>query len=391
MKIVLIPSADLSYNSGSIIYAKSLFEYLLDNGQEVMMIGSCIPNDIKDKYKKYIKVGKKLLFHPIIDDRYISDLQYFDMYLELMNIILDIKDEWGEIDVIHAHYASINSYVAMQIKDMFNIPYVVSCFGRDINIGYYCDDRIKDFIVKSLKRANKIIVSDYNIKQKIQNQVVYKKDDIFEIVPMPLDNKIFEESNFSLIEDDKLNIVTINSCFTPEKGIETILYAFKKVRCKYKCKLYIAGADDDDKKQNYKNLCRIIKKLSLEDDVVFLGYLSRNDVGKLLELADIFIDARIKGNFSSVLLEAQFKNCVTISSDNVAARKIITDKENGFIFPAGNKNKLAETIFNIIDDKKKITLVKKNMSNWCEEFGSKYKEENCMKQVLEAFKFAIRS
>lgn len=27
MKIVIIPSADLSYNSGSVIYAKELFKY----------------------------------------------------------------------------------------------------------------------------------------------------------------------------------------------------------------------------------------------------------------------------------------------------------------------------------------------------------------------------
>ena len=43
MKIALIPSADLSYNSGSIIYAKNLYKYLIDNHHEVFMLGSKMP------------------------------------------------------------------------------------------------------------------------------------------------------------------------------------------------------------------------------------------------------------------------------------------------------------------------------------------------------------
>lgn len=45
MKIVIIPSADLSYNSGSVIYAKELFKYLLNEGHEVYMLGICVPED----------------------------------------------------------------------------------------------------------------------------------------------------------------------------------------------------------------------------------------------------------------------------------------------------------------------------------------------------------
>lgn len=58
MKIVIIPSADLLYNSGSVIYAKILFEYLLNEGHDVCMIGACIPNDIDARYKEKIKVKK---------------------------------------------------------------------------------------------------------------------------------------------------------------------------------------------------------------------------------------------------------------------------------------------------------------------------------------------
>ena len=150
MKIVIIPSAELSYNSGSVIYAKMLFEYLLNEGHQVYMLGNCIPDDIDEKYKKFIKVGSDLLFHPIIDDRVVSDIQYMKMHTNILDIITEIYEEWGKIDVIHAHYASINSYSASCIKKFLNIPFVVSSFGRDINIGWGCDERIKTFISESL-------------------------------------------------------------------------------------------------------------------------------------------------------------------------------------------------------------------------------------------------
>lgn len=76
--------------------------------------------------------------------------------------------------------------------------------------------------------------------------------------------------------------------------------------------------------------------MNIKDKVYLLGYISREQVGKLLEQTDIFIDARYKGNFSSVLLEAQFKKSVTIASDNDAAKKIITNGQNGLLYPVGN-------------------------------------------------------
>ena len=83
LKIVIIPSAELSYNSGSVIYAKMLFEYLLNEGHQVYMLGNCIPDDIDEKYKKFIKVGSDLLFHPIIDDRVVYDIKYIKIHKKI--------------------------------------------------------------------------------------------------------------------------------------------------------------------------------------------------------------------------------------------------------------------------------------------------------------------
>lgn len=386
MRIVLIPSAELSYNSGSVIYAKMLFEYLLNNGHDVYMLGNCVPQDIDEKYKKYIKVGENLLFHPVIDDRYVSDLQYMKMYIDIVTIITEIYEEWNGIDVINAHYASINSYAALHIKKILKVPYVISSFGRDINIGLKCDERIKKFIMQSIPDADKVIVSEEKIGDEIRKQVVNIRERDILAVPMPLDERIFEESSLELqsTEEEKI-ISTINSCFTPEKGIEDILRAIASVKRKYRCKLFIAGQDDDENRVNHARLCSLIEELNLSKDVVFLGYLSRAEVGRLLEISDIFIDARRKGNFSSVLLEAQFKKCLTIASDNVAARKVITNEKNGLLFEIGDIEGLKKCIEKIFENKSISIGIKKEMDIWCDKCGKAYRKEICMQKIMEVF------
>lgn len=385
MRIVLIPSAELSYNSGSVIYAKMLFEYLLDAGHQVYMLGNCIPTDISEKYKQFVKVGVDLLFHPIIDDREVSDVQYMKMYTNILEIITDVFEEWGGIDVVHAHYASINSYTALYVKKFLNVPFVVSSFGRDINIGLHCDGRIKAFICESLPYANQIVVSEDELGKKIVENIPEINKNIITTIPMPLDDRIFSNAGSGLIDETKeITIISsINSCFTPEKGIEDVLEAFALVSKKIKCELYIAGQDDDENKVNYKRICNKIADLDISDKVHLLGYLSREDVGKLLEQSDVFIDARYKGNFSSVLLEAQFKKCVTIASDNTAAKKIICNGENGMLFPIGDVNCLAEMIEDVFYDEKLYSTLKKGMNNWCNTNGKGYRKELCMKRMME--------
>ena len=231
-----------------------------------------------------------------------------------------------------------------------NIPFVVSSFGRDINIGWGCDERIKTFISESLPFSSRIVVSEDELGKKIIDIIPKIKENKIITIPMPLDDRILQDGVQDIIEKDSDAIIisSINSCFTPEKGIDDVLEAFALISKNTNCKLYIAGQDDDEKQLNYKKIIRKISELNIKDKVYLLGYISREQVGKLLEQTDIFIDARYKGNFSSVLLEAQFKKSVTIASDNDAAKKIITNGQNGLLYPVGNVKLLANTIEKLI-------------------------------------------
>lgn len=386
MKIALIPSADLSYNSGSIIYAKNLYKYLIDNHHEVFMLGSKMPNDLSDTYIKNITISNNLLEHPIIDDRNITNQEYLDMFNSIVSFLLKVDKECHGLDIIHAHYASINSYAALFASKLINVPVIVSSFGRDINIGFNRDCRIKKMIISSFNEAQGIIAADKNIKDYININIVKKESNI-KVIGMPLDITIFKAGDKIVKNPKKIIISTINSCFSEEKGIEKIINAFYEINKKYPdTVLYIAGTDDHPKKIHEKRIKKLIENKKIQDKVIFTGYLNRENVGSLLKNTDIYIDARENSNFSSVLLEAISIGTPIIASRNMGSLKVIIHDYNGLLFNQYSHKELLKCIDDLITHKNKRKRLSENGKKWLKKEGNKYLPEYCFNEVMKFYK-----
>ncbi|MFB5761891.1 glycosyltransferase family 4 protein [Paenibacillus medicaginis] len=389
MRIAIIPSSDLSYNSGSVIYAKNLFTFLHAQGHKAYLLGSKMPLDLDSDLLPYVKINAGLLEHPVIDDRTVSSVDYGKSLSGIINYLLELHEEVG-LDIIHAHYGSFNSFGAYVVSGLTKIPYVVSSFGRDINLGYEHDHRIKWLIDQSFLDASRILVTDQQIKARISLMFPNASiiDKINEI-PMPLDSRIFEEGTVAFKEDLPI-LATINSCFSPEKGISTILDAFSILIKKIPCRLLIAGQDDHPQQVHRQSLENKVKRLGIQDAVTFLGYLDRNNVGYLLKKSTLLIDARLKGNFSSVLLEAMFMNTPVITTRNEGSIKIIEHGYNGLLFEPNDASELEANLMKCLQSSNTIIEFKNNMNSWVQRNGSLYREENGLMKVLEAFQEVLR-
>lgn len=384
MNVLLIPSADLSYNSGSVIYAKKLFLYLNQQAINTYMIGNKMPSDISECYLKNIIIKEKILFHPVIDDRPVSNMQYQIMLEELLDAFSVVYDRCN-INLIIVEYASINSYVANIIKTIYKIPFIVLSFGRDVSIGYNCDERIKSFILQSLKYASFVIVPDKSIKKVLLKNI--KKADLMKksikIVPMPFDSDILSQNYYQSKKKEEfvnsiVTITTINSCFTKEKGIDRIIEAVAKLN--KNVVLNIVGADDDEAQKNKKRLTNLIDSCKINENVRFLGYLNHSEIGKILFESDLFIDAREGGRFSSVLLEAQFTNTLTLAANTITSRKIISNG-NGLLFSNNSIKDLVNKIELLITDENIRKKIHIRMNKWISKNGLKYTEKYCFKEI----------
>ncbi|HHD2798781.1 TPA: glycosyltransferase, partial [Clostridium perfringens] len=67
-------------------------------------------------------------------------------------------------DMIQVHYAFPNVIIAKKIKEIYGIPYVVTCHGSDINI-YLKEKKYKKDIIDSLNAANKVIFVSKKLRE----------------------------------------------------------------------------------------------------------------------------------------------------------------------------------------------------------------------------------
>ena len=86
------------------------------------------------------------------------------------------------------------------------------------------------------------------------------------------------------------------------------------------------------------------KKFDVKDKIHFLGYVSREEVAKVLSESDIFIMNSKNEAFGLVYLEAMAQGCLTIASKGEGFDGIIKDGFNGFLCKAGDIDDLANTI-----------------------------------------------
>ncbi|WP_425340032.1 glycosyltransferase family 4 protein [Paenibacillus ihuae] len=339
---------------------------------------------MNEELMRYIEIAPCLLEHPIIDDREVSSAAYARSLSAIVSYLVELHEEVG-LDLIHAHYGSFNSFGAYVAYGLTEVPYIVSSFGRDVNLGYEHDRRIKWLIDGSFSNASRILVTDETLNNKIcgmyPSEFLHRN---IQEIPMPLDERIFGEGKLGI--DEELPILaTINSCFSPEKGIMSILAAFAEIVRKIPCRLVIAGQDDHPEQIHRELLEETVERLDIGESVLFTGYLDRASVGQLLRKATLLIDARQKGNFSSVLLEAMFTGTPVIATRNDASLKIIEHGRNGLLFERDHPQELEGLIMECLLKPGILSGLKIGMVRWIDGQGGIYREENCFAKILSVY------
>jgi len=124
--------------------------------------------------------------------------------------------------------------------------------------------------------------------------------------------------------------------FVPEKGVDDLLAVSKTNGFK----LHLAGAGPEEAvlKTNYAT------EIS-QGQFQFLGHLSKEEIAKEIKMATVVVmPSRWLENMPFALLETLAYGQIIIASKIGGFTEIIQDGINGFLFEAGNKDKLQEKI-----------------------------------------------
>ena len=220
----------------------------------------------------------------------------------------------------------------------------------------------------TLKKAKAVIVINKYTKNILIKNGVDSKN--IHIVPPGVDLKKFKYLPFEAKNKEKIELLV--ACYLlRRKGVDLIIKSIKKVVRKNK-KIVLRIVGNGPQKENLENL---VKKLSLEDYVVFEGFIENSKIQQYYKKAHIFISMSRAESWGQMYLEAMACGLPIITTKNIGSDAIIKNGEFGYLIGQENTNDLAKKIIYLIENPEYIIAFGERAY---QEVKRKYDWDNCI-------------
>jgi glycosyltransferase involved in cell wall biosynthesis len=282
----------------------------------------------------------------------------------------------SEINIlwIHGWGSWTNIYVIFCAK-LLKIPVLIR--GESsllIQKNLWIKQKIKDHFLKFLFKYIKIFLAIGSANKEFYLHYGVKQENIFDM-PYAVDNHRIQQVDTSFCNElrDKLKIDSNRKVLlyvgklTKRKRVLDLMWAYinlihemSELRLPY---LVIVGDGE---------CMEELKKLQLQhnlEGVRIVGFKNQTELPAYFHIADIFIIPSIAEPWGLVLNEAMCCQCAIIASDEVvAAKDLVQNGINGYIFKAGNVADLKYKLSKIISDSELISAMGQNsaklISKW---------------------------
>ncbi|ARD48992.1 hypothetical protein SporoP37_12925 [Sporosarcina sp. P37] len=272
------------------IFVKNQVEQLKSAGTDVKVIAIHEPGKSPiDKITKYLSWG-------------ISSLLY----------VLRNKKKIG---ITHAHYAFPTGLLSLMAKKLFNIPYVVTVHGGDLDKMAKKSARIANYTKQILQEAASVIT----VGEKLHDHVIHDygiAPQKVEIMSMGVDTNIFKtmaQEEVRLLLDVPLNerVLIFVGNVIEAKGVMELLDAFEQLRKTHDdLLLYIIGSQKDE-----RFTAAVKEKAAGNKDIRFKEPVSQTELSKWMSAADILVLPSYHEGFGLVALEALVSGAKVVASN----------------------------------------------------------------------------
>ena len=332
--------------------------------------GICYLNN--DKFsikncKKKSDYSSKIITVPQNWPKFIKSLSIFSI------LYYGIKSAYKS-DMIISHSPSIiTGFPAAMISKILRKPLIID--HMDLN-----DPDTPEFIYRySLKSANLVFAISHYLKNEVET--VFKKKAVY--LPVFIDTGLFKKNEKREIIRKNLGIkseflIGYAGSFWKIEGISVLLKAFKNIIENNDAKLIIIGGKNVPDSDDVQSL---IKELSIENRVILIPRIPRNEVPDYLSACDILCSPKLDFEENRVanpakLIEYLSMSIPTISSSVGEAVNIINDNYNGFLVKPGNIKDLEGKINWIIHNYEKSEIIAKKGRDTVKEHYSPSSTKN---------------
>ncbi len=324
-------------------------------------------------------VHKLCYYHPKIIKYY--NLVYYS-YLQIPKKFIEKIVIKKDIDLIHGHTPYIFSSLGEKVAHKNRIPFVYEVRGlwEDTNVilGLYKENDSKYLEMRQqetdlMKKADAVITLGNLMKKELINRGI-EKDKLY-VIPNAVDIESFQPipSDMKLkktFEIENKHIIAYIGSIREIEGIETLIKTISVVRNELKdiILLLVGGYD----RRYYVKLQNLIKKLSLDQVVLFTGNVPPSEINRYYSIADIIVIPRINSRLNRIVtplkqFEAMAMKKVVIASDLPALREVIKPGISGDLFEPEDINELAKKILYYLTNQKERNKLGDSARNFVKE------------------------
>lgn len=277
-------------------------------------------------------------------------------------------------DVVHIHgtyppYSTIAFFLKM-LTDYRLITTVHGSLSNELKSNFLNRIRPETYLhllleKSALKNSNIIIAVSEAIKTDVEKTIDDRKKTL--VIPNGIDFNYFQEISFNnKFHNPSIffvgRLVKIKGCDLLIKAVQLIKMRIPNI------KVYIAGDGAQRKK-----LERLVQKLEIERNVIFLGYVSGNKKISMFKSVDVCVFPSRYESFGIVVLEAMACGKAIVASKVGGIPSLVKDGENGILFEPENIEELSRSIIRLLENEK----LRERMGSISKEIAKKYSWE-CM-------------
>lgn len=285
-----------------------------------------------------------------------------------------IKNEW-KLDIIHTQTELSIDFFARIVGKKLNIPIVRTYHTLYEDYTYYVTHGYFDSIAKKAvikltkkyceKKCDELIVPTEKIKNLFVEKYKIKKD--MAIIPTGIDLQRFHLNNNKRkivkdlrkkyhIADDDFIIGSVGRVASEKSFDKIILNMEELVKINKKIKFMLVGTGPQ-----LEELKNLTKKLKLEDNIIFTGFIDYNDVCNFYHIFNVMVSYSKTETQGLTIIEGLASSKPVICIDDPSFKSMVQHNYNGFIFK--NNDEFIKYIIKIMNDQELYKTICMNAKN----------------------------
>lgn len=280
--------------------------------------------------------GDKIIFHPILNKKYMGWRKIFAPFAELLILKSFSKGDivfWGDTSYKYHFLSCIIASFFLDIKSVIIIHHFPFLANRGLKrFISYCIQRIYYSSVRYV-----IVPSPYT--KSVAEKIIKSMKIVY--IPLPFSREYHQSITY--VPGNLLYVGTIEE----RKGIMYLLEAANILKSQ-KNLFHIDIVGKIVNQKYYNRLIEYVKSNNLTENISFRGRVSNEELETYYKAAELFVFPSLLEGYGIVLVEAMCKGLPIVAFDNSAMPYSIINGQNGFLARNADSEDFARKIMLIL-------------------------------------------